>query len=51
MSMEGKISTRPKVGTWLICLKNTEEKSVVEISHQERVVGHEARKIAGRQTV
>ena len=50
MSMEGKISTRPKGGTWLICLKNTEEKSVVEIS-QERVVGHEARKIAGRQTV
>ena len=44
MSVEGKISTRPKVGTCLMCLKNTEEESVVEISHQDRVVGREVRR-------
>ena len=29
--MEGKVSTRPKVGASLICLKNTEEGNVVEM--------------------
>lgn len=51
MSVEGKISTRPKVGTCLMCLKNTEEESVVEISHQDRVVGCEVRKTIGCQTM
>ena len=51
MSVEGKISTRPKVGTCLVCLKNTEEESVVEISHQDRVVGREVRRTIECQTM
>ena len=31
MSVEGKISTRPKVGACPVCLKNIEEENAVEM--------------------